>query len=278
MKLKKSLARILGGGVATWLVCSAALAVFAVSGHGQAEVAVTRSFAPLPSYVTQTLVPSNVREFLIALGDRVQKPGKERLTLIGTHTDQSGVVPAQLVWEVGGRLRFDRTTVPPNSLVFDNVAGLLNAASVSDSDLAVLESLLDHSPESFLYGFVQGRAHRFLGGRFRTDDGKAPNYTGPWFDIYERFAPVPVVTDAPLRQKHFYFDSQTKLFAKATYIVVKGGAKVVVSTEQSKWKVNAGQATPGQIVRKEGGVTVFTFDIASAVVGPALADGLFPKP
>src|SRR5258708_7723749 len=66
--------------------------------------AATPSAAAPPTYVVPARVPSDVREFLIALGDRIQKPGKERLTLIGKHTDKAGVVAAaQLTWEVPGR-------------------------------------------------------------------------------------------------------------------------------------------------------------------------------
>jgi hypothetical protein len=38
---------------------------------------------------------------MIAFGDRIQKPGNERLTLTGTVTDsQKKVTSATLVWEV----------------------------------------------------------------------------------------------------------------------------------------------------------------------------------
>src|SRR5207245_1603940 len=132
----------------------------------------TRPAPPSP-YIAHTSVPSNVREYLLALGDRIQEAGKERLTLAGSITDgQNKVTAAKLVWEVPGRLRFDRIGGPAASLIFDDSSGLLNASSVSQSDLGILESLLNDSAEAFIYGFSQGHAHRFVGGRFRTDGGK----------------------------------------------------------------------------------------------------------
>lgn len=245
--------------------------------YAQAPPPKPASIAPPPSYVGQGLVPSQVREHLLALGDRIQKPGKERSTLSGVFTDKNGTGPAQLVWEVPGRLRFDRSTTPSNPLIFDDVTGLVNGAGVAQSDLDILESIFDDSTEMFLYGFVQGHAHRFLGGRFRTDDGKKPNYNGPLYDIYETVARVRVVAGSPLRQKLYYFDSQTKLLTKTRYALLRGSTNISVSTEYDKWKTSGGQAFPGQIVRTENGVPVFKFDINSAAAGPPANDGLFPK-
>lgn len=181
-----------------------------------------------------------------------------------------------MIWEVPGRLFLDRTGAGASSLLFDDITGVSNATALSSSDLGVLESLLDDSAETFLYGFTRGHARRFLGARFRTDNGKTPNYSGPWYDIYESVAPVQSLTGAPLRQKHFIFDSVSKLPVRTSYLVVQGGNKVQVSTEFGKWTVNAGQATPGQIIRKENGVAVFTFDVSGASVVPAVSDGIFP--
>jgi hypothetical protein len=242
---------------------------------GQTQAASASVAARLP-YVVRSLVPSNAGEFLIALGDRIQKPGKERSTLVGTSTDQGGTGAAQLTWEVPGRLRFDRSNAPGKPLVFDDMAGLVNASALAQQDLDILESLLDDSAETFLYGFVRGRAHRFLGGRFRTDDGKTANYQGPLYDIYQTVSPVQAAAVNQVRQKLYYFDSQNKLLVKTQYVIPRGSAKILVSTEFSNWTTSGGQAFPGQIVRKENNVAVFTFNISSAAAGASAKDGLFP--
>jgi hypothetical protein len=246
--------------------------------YAQQQPVKTPSVAAPTPFLSLTSVPSNVREYLIVLGDRIQKPGKERLTLTGMSTDpQHAAVPATLVWEVPGRLRFDRAAAGASSLVFDDVSGLSKATVLSDSDLGILESLLNDSAEAFLYSFSQGHAHRFLGGRFRTDAGKNPNYSGPWYDIYQSIAPAQAPTVVlPPTQKLFQFDSITKLFVRATYIQTKNGKQIPTSTEYTGWTVTGGQATPGKIVRNEGGLAVFMFDVKTATVGPKANDGSFP--
>jgi len=231
--------------------------------------------ASASAYVVRSSLPSTAREFLIALGDRIQKPGKERLVLVGTFTDKSGATPATLVWQAPGSLRFDRSVRGSPPLIYTPVSGVANRANLSDSELAIVESLLNDGPEDFLYSFSRGHGLRFLGGRFRTDDGKSPNYAGPLFDIYEKIGPVEVTTGTSLRQKFYHFDSQTKLLAKVTYLISQGGVKVSVSTEYANWSNSAGQAIPAKILRRENGVIVFTFDVASIQIGPGISDGLF---
>lgn len=213
-------------GVVRLLILGLAVSVLAGGGRAQQQVQSPRLVARL-SYIAPTLVPSNVREYLMALGDRLQRAGKERLVLSGTYSDRSGAAgQAQLTWEAPGSLRLDRSG--GQALVFDGVAGVVNPAGLTEPELGILESLVQDSPEGFLYGFPQGCAFRFLGARFRADDGKSRDYQGPWFDIYETVVLVRVLSGTPLRQKHFYFDTRTKLFVKAKYVVQRGGTKVLV--------------------------------------------------
>jgi hypothetical protein len=209
---------------------------------------------------------------MFALGNRLQVIGKERTILVGTFAEASGSHQAQVTWEAPGRIRFDRTNQP--SLVYDDVVGLQNASSVSSSDADVLESLLDDSPESFLYGFRQDKAYRLLGTRFRTDDGKTPNYQGPWYDVYAVVGLALAKPGNPRTEKFYYFDSVTGLLWKTVYLLA--GA-VKVSTEYNNWTGNtSGDPFPGQIVRRENGSAVFTFTIAAASVGAEAHDGVFP--
>lgn len=259
-------------GLSTRLAVIAVLGLLLLKGQTPIPSIVTASAS---DYIAPTRLPSGPRECLMALGDRIQKPGKERLTLIGSHTEGKSAVVAQLTWEVPGRIRYDRNGTV--SLISDT-SGVLNAIPLAAADQDILESLLFDTAETFLYGFVKGRAQRPLGRRFRADDGKALNYAGPWFDIYQAFVTVVTSTGSPVRQKHFYFDSDTQLLTKTTYVINRGSKDVSVTTEFNKWSNNNGQTTPGQIVRREGGVTVFTLDVISAAVVAKSDDGLFPKP
>src|SRR5258708_7397011 len=91
---------------------------------------------PSSAYVSPSIVPSSAREFLYALGDRVQQPGKERLILSGTYSDTKNTgKPGRLVWEAPGRLLFDRTGSGAAPLVVDDKTGVANANTLGSADL-----------------------------------------------------------------------------------------------------------------------------------------------
>jgi hypothetical protein len=216
-------------------------------------------------------LPGVVGQYLQAFGDRIYKAGNERSTLVGTYTDKSGSFPAQLTWEAPGNIRFELTSKPGSALVFSQASGTVSA-TVTGANANVLESLLDDAAESFLYNFQGGSAYRLLGRHFRADDGKATNYQGPWYDIYSAIGPAKSQPGNPTRVKQFFLDSQTGLLAMTRYVDT---SKVPVVTEFGKWSQINGQAFPGQIVRKENGVVVFTFAIANSSAGPSQNDGIF---
>jgi hypothetical protein len=225
-------------------------------------------------YLPASNVPPAAASFLSALGNRLQTPGKEQFSLIGQYTDQSGTVSAQVVWQAPGNLTFTRSG-NATPFTYSTTSGVANAAALAASDLDILESLLDDRPETFLYELAAGRINRLLGGRFRTDDGKTPNYSGPWYDVYQISAPVEATGGTVTRQKQFCFDSQTRLLALAIYTITKGGTTTVVSTEYSNWSIQNGQAVPGQILRRENGTVVFTFHVTGAAVSAAASAQTF---
>jgi hypothetical protein len=231
-----------------------------------------------PIYLIQSSVPPQARPFLVALGDRLQKPGKERLVLTGQYSDKSGNVPAQLTWEAPGNIRLDRNGPGLPSLVFNTAAGVVNASALSAADLDIFESLLDDRPETFLYSFYNGSANRFLGNKFRTDDGKTPNYIGPWYDIFQGNGPVLAKGKTVARSKMFCFDSQTHLLTQTVYKVFATTPATTVLTTYSGWSVQNGEAVPGQILRSVNGTVEFTFKVNASTVGPAAQDGIFSKP
>jgi hypothetical protein len=158
------------------------------------------------------------------------------------------------------------------------VNGVQNAAVLSNAEMNVLESLGNDTPETFLYsvaGANKKTAYRLIGGRFRTDNGKTPNYKGPWYDIFEVSGPV-AAGSSTIRQKFYHFDSQTKLLVRSQYQIQQAGAAVHVQTEYSNWTTSQGNAIPGQVLRRENGIVVFTLTIHSAVVSQQLKDGVFP--
>ena len=230
-------------------------------------------------YLKPHAVPAILRGPLAALGDRLQNPGKERFTLAGTYTDGKGSQGLQLTWELPAKMRIDFIGGSPRSVVFDGTTTKANGAAPSSSDDDLIESLADDRTEALLYNLRQrGFSMRFLGNRFRTDKGANKNYTGPFYDIFQTFWTVAARSDKAPRQKLFLFDSNTGLLVQTTYKVVRAGATVTVETVYSGSSMVAGQAVPGQIVRLENSVNVFTIRITSAQMAATAADGLFTSP
>jgi hypothetical protein len=175
-------------------------------------------------------------------------------------------------------VRIDWLTGAGAPLIFLAQNGMQNAAAVAQENLDLMESLSEDTAEAFLYGFTgKGAGYRLLGARFCTDATLSIDCKGQLYDIYETLGPS-LVASKSVRRKLYYFDGRTRLLAKTQYNVRRGSTPVSVSTEFSNWAGQAGQAFPGQIVRKENGTAVFTLSISKAAVGPLVQDALFPAP
>ena len=240
-----------------------------------AQTATTAAMALTASpYISQVGIHPNAREFLTALGNRLQTPGNESVTYQCIYTDSSGTTPATLIWQMPGYLLLTLTNRNKTYYV-DAATGVQNAAGLSASELNMLESLSNDSPEAFLYAVTGQGAYRFLGQRFRTDNGKTPNYQGPWYEIFETTERV-LAQNKTLRQKFYYFDSISKLLVKAEYNIPEGNSSVSVKTLYSNWTITGGYAMPGQIVRQENGTVVFTLGMSAAKVQGPQSSGTFP--
>src|SRR6266498_4504254 len=72
-----------------------------------------------PHYYPIHSVMSPVRQIVNVLGDRVQKPGKERVVMTGSLTRMGVVSTVQIILELPGLLRIDEQGGKGKSLVFD---------------------------------------------------------------------------------------------------------------------------------------------------------------
>jgi hypothetical protein len=192
--------------------------------------------------------------------------------MVGSFVDGRGSNPSQVIWEAPGRIRLAIAGRP--TAIYDDVSGLQNANAFSEADTDILESLFDDSPEGLFYALARGAAFRLIGNRVRTDNGRTPNYPGPWYDVYSTTGPVLAKSRAISRQKYYYFDSVTGLLRRTVYVLP---SSVRVSTEYNNWSTNAGQAFPGQIQRRHGATVIFTLNATGAAVSPRANDGVFPN-
>jgi hypothetical protein len=241
------------------------------------EVSAAQPIPPPPnasSYVRRARLLPQLRYASESLGDRLEKPGKERLILIGRlrrASKKNEDCPARLVLEFPDRLRLeeqDGVTVYNNDFASSN--GVLKK---NERDEA--ESLLFDFVDHFFASQMQGAATRFLGSRFRLDDSANPNYAGPFYELYQVTDRIAVEKEVREQQKFYYFNSDTLLLERVRYQIERDGEPVEVEVLIGGWRKVNGQQIPGAITRTENGAPVLSLSITSAAVGGRQNDGIF---
>ncbi len=222
--------------------------------------------------------PGALRRNVEVLGDRFYAPGKERLILTGTLTRDGENEQVQLLYEVPGRFRLAPQGGTGRTLVFDGSESWSSDGQLSAQDEDLLESFARDSADGFFADVRQGGALQFLGEGFRGDDGSTPNFKGPWYDIHQLVRPIRVRRDVVMRQKLYYFDSNTGLLLRVRYRQSGGGGQKVVETHFNDWQVVGGQQVPGKIAHLEGNSEVLSFQTGGAAVTPRVADEVFVRP
>lgn len=243
---------------------------------GQNPSSVARSNRP--DYVRRALLSPRLALNLSALGNRLEKSGKERLTLLGALRTGSTTPARELAatLEFPDRLRLVVRGPQPRLITLDEQQTNSLPMAVAAEDLDLIESLAYDSAEHFFATQMQGKAMRFLGSRFRTDDGSSPDYNGPYYDIYKIADQIqPSGEERPA--KLYYFNSDTFLLERVTYIINRGGSEINVETKLSDWRSVEGQQVPHRIERFENGKSVFTFSVASAALSQRADDGIFTR-
>jgi hypothetical protein len=266
MRLIRSKIICVSGIVCLFVALSVAFAQ-STSGGSQANASPTALF---------TNIPLVLRPIATALGNRLQSPGNERATVVGTFTAAGKSYPGTLTYELPNKVRLDEGGSQPQTIAFDGTVAWASYGSIQSSDQNLLESLLDDAPESFLYCISHGSGSRLLVARGRMDNGSTPNYTGPWVAVYQLVGPD--LSQQTTRQKHFYFDWATRLPLLVRYqIKAPNGSVVSVETARSNWITTNGQTAPGTITRSENGSIVFTLQAASASFSASATDGFFSQ-
>jgi len=218
-------------------------------------------------------VPPPVQSVLQGLGDRLRKPGKERVVVDGTLTDASGDAQVTLVRELPNRLRLDGTGTNARHIMFDGNRSAGRSGELSNGDLAIIESLAPDTQESFLYSVAHGAACLLLGRRVGTADG-----SGPYDDVFELSAAESDQNKSLAGPKLYFFDSTTKLLRVVRYRRQTISGDSLVETKFSNWTMVGGQLVPSTIQRTENGAEVFSFRSRSTALTPTVADGAFSAP
>jgi hypothetical protein len=226
------------------------------------------------SYVRRAHLWPQLRYASEVLGDRLEKPGKERLILIGSLSRASKKNenrPTRLILEFPDRLRLeeqDGVTVYNNDFASSN--GVLKRNEQDE-----VESLLFDSVDHFFASQMQGAATRFLGSRFRLDDGSNPHYAGPFYELYQVTDRIAVKQEIREQPKLYYFNSDSLLLERVRYQIERDGEPIKVEVVISGWRKVDGQQIPAAITRTENSAPVLSLSITSAAVGIKQNDGFF---
>jgi len=231
-------------------------------------------------YVRRERLQPGLRRLFDVVGDRLAKPGNERMVMIGTLTRQNDSRPApfRLFLELPHRMRLEEQGAESHVTGFNGNSGWASGGSLSDADQDAIETLIFDSADHFFLGQTQGLAIRALGSHFRLDDGASANYAGPFYDVYEVMDYVGTGSEERQQPKLFYFNSDTQLLQRVRYQIQRDGAAVNVEIQIADWKRLNNQQIPSAITRLEDDKPVLTVTIASASIGPRAADGMFNNP
>jgi hypothetical protein len=227
-------------------------------------------------YVKRGRLSQRLVVTLNALGDRLERPGKERLTITGELRSSSDSEAREITatLEFPDKLRLGIQKGHQNRLLtFDKQE--IKGGPTSD-ELDLVESLTFDSAEHFFDTQMQGNAMRFLGSRFRADDGSNPDYRGPYYDIY-KIADRIDASGEERAAKLYYFNSDTLLLERVVYVINRNGSEINIETKLSDWRVTDGQKVAHRIERLENGQSVFTFNIRSSQFGGRADDGIFQQ-
>jgi len=230
-------------------------------------------------YVNRSRLSPKLIMHLNALGDRLEKPGKERLIITVELRSSADPHPREIAatLEFPDKLRLGIQNGHQNRLItFADRGTKATQSPVTDDELDLIESLSYDSAEHFFTAQMKGNAMRFLGARFRLDDGSSPDYTGPYYDLY-KIADQIDSSHQERPAKLYYFNSETLLLERVTYVINRNGSEISVETKLSDWRDEDGQKLARRIERLEDGKTVFVLNVRSAQFGRRADDGTFQQ-
>lgn len=229
------------------------------------------------AYVRRAQMSPRLAMNLNALGNRLEKPGQERLALVGTWRVDGTAQPREFAatMEFPDKLRLSVGGPQNRVITFDGQQTKASQTPAAE-ELDLIETLAYDSAEHFFATQMQGNAMRFLGARFRTDDGSTADYDGPYYDVY-KIADQIKASGEERSAKLYYFNSDTLLLERVTYVVNRGGSEINVETKLADWRVADGQQVARRIERSENGKSVFVLTIRSAGLGRQAEDGIFAQ-
>ena len=227
-------------------------------------------------YVSLGSAPPGWQLVLHAHGDRLQKPGKERMALTG-QVVLNGGAPAkiQIVRDLPNSVRYQEEGGP--TIVFNGQRYASASGNLSKKDDDLIETLAYDAPEEFLYVPTRGLPVRKIGSGFRMKDQSGKAVGGAAYDIYSVVDSVQQPDKNKQQTKFYLINSDTHLVERVRYTDA-GNSSIGVEIILSDWTVVSNNSVARTIRRLENGVEVLRFTIDAAALGATAADSLFDRP
>ena len=222
---------------------------------------------PYPARVLAPRLPPQLRIPFRALGDRLERPGNERLLLSGSLTLEGGArrENVQVLREFPGVLVVTRAGGAQLLASFDDRKATSPRGGGGASEELLVETFFYDSAEHFFFAQVRGAATRFLGSGHRPEDGA---YGVPTHDVYEVTEEDRSGDEPRERTRRYFFNTDTQLLEAVRYDVERQGLMVAVEVRIGGWRKVGGQMLPGRVERLEDGRRVLELTINSAQTGP----------
>lgn len=219
----------------------------------------------IDEYIRRGSLWPQLRSAFRVMGDRLEKPGKERLVMTGTLTRASETTPTvfTVVREYPGGLQLEERDGRQRRVSIYNRRAT-ERVNRSHREADEIETLLLDTDEGFFTAHAEGAAMRHLGDRFRLDDDASDN---PSYSLYEITDEVNTGGRSRQQTKLYAFNSDSLLLERVRYELEREGETVRVEVRFDKWQRAQGQMLPRRIERRENGAVVFSLDVTSVSVG-----------
>ena len=212
--------------------------------------------------------PSELKPYAIALGQRLQKPGKERIAVEGAVTyfgeDPPRTEAVRITWQFPLKIRLDQNG---SRLAFDG-NNPVQAMPAARKAVDTIQTLLEDSVEGFFALQKDRISRRYLGSGFKLEGAKESD---PGMDVVLMTFPDNFRGKEPIL-KSYWFDSSTKLLGVVAYTSSSGAVTHIVIDD---WRDVAGEKFPFRIERWEDNKLTMRLILDSAAFTAGANDGTF---
>jgi len=215
-----------------------------------------------------------VKRLCDALGNRLEKPGKERLTWTGRAVwEQAGSRREALVtvaWQYPGLLRVEQQEGAVTEIIgFDGTAAWRASGPLRPADIALIEMLLYDTPEHFFISQDTSTA-LFLSSSYtnikKDKQGKLEKSNSLVFGLRG-------ATGSP---RYYYFGDTSLLLDTIRYSPPGAGRTEMVEVQIQNWVKIQGETLVSRMSKTFDDETL-SLVLEQATVGPAGDTGVFRK-